>query len=84
MVAFADALALGALHAVQEAGLRVPTDVAVAGFDDTDEARYSYPSLTSIAPGTSQIAREVLDMLNSRMNDTTPRSRADWWSRTSN
>ena len=72
VVAFADALALGALHAVQEAGLRVPTDVAVAGFDDTDEARYSYPSLTSIAPGTSQIAREVLDMLNSRMNDTTP------------
>lgn len=69
VVAFADALALGALHAVREAGLRIPAEVAVAGFDDTDEAGYSYPSLTSIAPGTAQIAREALALLNDRMND---------------
>jgi DNA-binding LacI/PurR family transcriptional regulator len=68
VVAFADGLALGALHAVQEAGLRVPADVAVAGFDDTDDARYSYPSLTSVAPGTAQIAREALVLLGDRMN----------------
>lgn len=72
VVAFADALALGALHAAQEAGLRVPADVAVAGFDDTDEARYSFPSLTSIAPGTAQIAREALDLLHARMQGTAP------------
>ncbi|WP_035849515.1 LacI family DNA-binding transcriptional regulator [Kitasatospora azatica] len=72
VVAFADALALGALHAVQEARLRVPADVAVAGFDDTDEARYSYPSLTSVAPGTAQIAREALDLLRDRMSGTAP------------
>ncbi|MDX2936073.1 LacI family DNA-binding transcriptional regulator [Streptomyces ipomoeae] len=69
VIAFADALALGALHAVREAGLRVPTEVAIAGFDNTDEARYSYPALTSIAPGTAQIAREALALLNDRMND---------------
>ncbi|MFH9554704.1 LacI family DNA-binding transcriptional regulator [Streptomyces sp. NPDC017435] len=71
VVAFADALALGALPAVREAGLRVPAEVAVAGFDDTDEARYSYPSLTSVAPGTAQIAREALALLNDRMTDDT-------------
>lgn len=70
VVAFADALALGALHAVQEAGLRVPDEVAVAGFDDTDDARYSGPSLTSIGPGTAQIAREALALLSDRMNGT--------------
>ena len=70
VVAFSDALALGALHAVQEAGLRVPAEVAVAGFDDIDDARYSHPSLTSVAPGTAQIAREALALLNDRMNGT--------------
>ncbi|MEU1167504.1 substrate-binding domain-containing protein [Streptomyces sp. NPDC005921] len=69
VLAFADTLALGALHAVRDAGLRVPAEVAVAGFDDTDEARYSYPSLTSIAPGTTQIAREALVLLDNRMKD---------------
>lgn len=72
VIGFADALALGALHTVREAGLRVPADVAVAGFDDTDEARYSYPSLTSIAPGTAQIAREALGLLHDRMQVTAP------------
>jgi len=70
VVAFADALALGALHALRQAGLRVPAEVAVAGFDDTDEARYAFPSLTSIAPGTTQTAREALDLLHDRMHGT--------------
>ncbi|MCI3278376.1 LacI family DNA-binding transcriptional regulator [Streptomyces cylindrosporus] len=72
VVGFADALALGALYAVREAGLRVPAEVAVAGFDDLDDARYASPSLTSVAPGTAQIAREALVLLNDRMNGTAP------------
>ena len=72
VVAFADALALGALHAVQEADLRIPNQVAVAGFDDLDDARYACPSLTSVSPGTAQIAREALTLLNDRMNLTAP------------
>ncbi|WP_427924981.1 LacI family DNA-binding transcriptional regulator [Streptomyces sp. cg40] len=70
VVAFSDSLALGALHAVQEAGLRIPAEVAVAGFDNIDDARYSYPALTSIGPGTAQIAREALTLLIDRMNST--------------
>ena len=70
VVACSDSLALGALYAVQGAGLRVPAEVAVAGFDDTDDARYVCPSLTSVAPGTAQIAREALALLSARMNGT--------------
>ncbi|GGN22582.1 LacI family DNA-binding transcriptional regulator [Streptomyces fuscichromogenes] len=69
VVAFSDVLALGALRTLQEAGLRVPADVAVAGFDNIDDARYSYPTLTSVEPGIAQIAREALALLNNRMND---------------
>lgn len=43
-----DVMAIGALHAVEEAGLRVPEDVALVGFDDSDLARLITPSLTSV------------------------------------
>jgi hypothetical protein len=38
------------------ARLRVPEDVAVAGFDDIEEGRYSTPTLTSLAPDKRGIA----------------------------
>src|SRR5688572_15938722 len=43
-----DVVALGALHALQEAGLRVPQDMAVVGFDDIPLAQYIDPPLTTI------------------------------------
>ncbi len=73
--AFNDALALGALRALQSSGYRVPNDVAVAGFDDTQDARFSTPSLTSISPGRDELAREAVQMLVERIAgaDTPPR-----------
>jgi len=44
---FNDLLAFGALRALAEAGRRVPDDVAVVGFDDVQDCRYSTPPLTS-------------------------------------
>jgi LacI family transcriptional regulator len=41
-------MAIGALSAFREAGLRVPEDVAVGGFDDIPMARYTSPPLTSV------------------------------------
>jgi DNA-binding LacI/PurR family transcriptional regulator len=61
--AFNDLLALGALHALGEARLRVPDDVAIIGFDDIEEGMYSTPSLTSVSPNKSAIARLALDLL---------------------
>jgi LacI family transcriptional regulator len=43
-----DIMAVGAIKAIEEAGLRVPDDVAVVGFDDSNYATLSVPSLTSV------------------------------------
>ncbi|MBU4336702.1 MAG: LacI family transcriptional regulator [Actinobacteria bacterium] len=67
VVAFNDALAIGAMHELQVRGLRVPEDVAVVGFDDTDDARYTLPSLTTVDPGRPEIARVAVDLLCKRI-----------------
>ncbi|MCU1578355.1 MAG: DNA-binding LacI/PurR family transcriptional regulator [Rhodoglobus sp.] len=72
---FNDALALGALRALQSAGISVPQDVAVVGFDDTEDASYSVPSLTSVTPHTEQLAELAVTLLDRRikgMAETTP------------
>lgn len=69
VLAFNDTLALGALHALQQAGLRVPQDVALIGFDDTDEGRYSLPTLSTIDPGKRRIAELAVDALIRRIAD---------------
>ncbi len=43
-----DYMAMGAMLAFQEAGIEVPTDIAVAGFDDITSARYANPPLTTV------------------------------------
>jgi DNA-binding LacI/PurR family transcriptional regulator len=52
--AFNDTLALGAMHRVQEAGMRVPEDVSIVGFDDTDDGEYSMPTLTTVDGGAGR------------------------------
>lgn len=43
-----DQMALGAIHALAEHGLRIPQDVSVVGFDDIPEASYFLPALTTV------------------------------------
>lgn len=62
-----DTLALGAMRVLQEAGRRVPDDVAVLGFDGLDEAEYSIPSLTTVDPGREWIARTAVATLLERI-----------------
>lgn len=64
---FTDELALGALHTLAGRGVRVPDDVAVVGFDDIEDGRYSVPTLTTIAPDKAEIARLSLDCLADRI-----------------
>lgn len=64
---FNDLLALGAMHALREAGRRVPDDVAVVGFDDIEESRFSTPPLTTVAPDKAAIAREAVRHLANRL-----------------
>lgn len=67
VVAFNDTLALGALRVLQEAGFRVPEDVALVGFDDIDETHYSMPTLSTIDPGRDDIARRAVELLVRRI-----------------
>jgi DNA-binding LacI/PurR family transcriptional regulator len=60
---FNDTLALGALHTLLRAGLRVPDDVAVVGFDNIEDAEFSMPPLTSVEPGREQIAATAVELL---------------------
>jgi DNA-binding LacI/PurR family transcriptional regulator len=66
---FNDTLGLGALRALGEAGVRVPQDVALVGFDNIDETRFSVPSMSSVDPGRDQIARLAVDLLIERINE---------------
>lgn len=43
-----DHMAIGAIQAIQEAGLNVPEDISIVGFDDIEVARYINPSLTTV------------------------------------
>ncbi|RUQ07169.1 LacI family DNA-binding transcriptional regulator [Curtobacterium sp. HSID17257] len=58
-----DALALGAMSALQLAGRSVPGDVAVVGFDDIEESAYSTPALTTVSADLDRVAATAVDML---------------------
>jgi DNA-binding LacI/PurR family transcriptional regulator len=66
--AFNDELAFGVLRALYEAHVRVPDDIAVAGFDDVEEAGFSVPTLTTISPDKQLIARCAVTNLVERMS----------------
>lgn len=65
---FNDTLALGAMRGLHEAGLRVPDDVAVVGFDDLEEGRVATPSLSSISPDKARIAQLAVGLLADRIS----------------
>jgi LacI family transcriptional regulator len=63
VVAINDLVALGAFRALQAAGLTIPNDVSVVGFDDTYLCRFLHPPLTTVATPRDELARSVLEML---------------------
>jgi DNA-binding LacI/PurR family transcriptional regulator len=68
VVAFNDLIGLGALRVLLDAGIRVPEDVALIGFDDIDDTRYVSPSMSSIDPGRREIAETALRFLLDRVD----------------
>jgi LacI family transcriptional regulator len=59
-------IAIGAMHALDELGLRVPEDVALAAFDDLPEAMVIFPFLTVAAQPAFEMGRETVAMLLDR------------------
>ena len=59
-----DALAIGALRALQEHGIHVPQDVSIISFNDTSIAKYIYPSLSTVTVFTEEMGKQALHILN--------------------
>lgn len=63
IVAASDELGVGAVHALQRAGRRVPDDVSVVGFDDTPVARHAFPALTTVRQPLRAMGARAVEML---------------------
>ncbi|WP_210408202.1 LacI family DNA-binding transcriptional regulator [Allokutzneria sp. NRRL B-24872] len=64
-----DLIAVGALRALREAGRRVPDDVAVVGMDDTELARVTWPTLTSVGLGSARRGELAAELLVDRLGE---------------
>lgn len=58
-----DQMAIGALSAAKEMGLRVPEDVAIVGFDDIPSARYLTPPLTTVNQSIFEQGEQAVELL---------------------
>ncbi|WP_218004747.1 LacI family DNA-binding transcriptional regulator [Microtetraspora niveoalba] len=68
-----DLLAIGAMRALRGAGVDVPGDVAVLGWDGTPEGAFSHPALTTVAPDKEELARVAVEALLRRIEgDASP------------
>lgn len=63
-----DDIAFGAIRAFGENGIKVPSDVAIVGWNNTEEGEYSTPSLSTIFIDTKAIVSESVDMLVKMLN----------------
>ncbi|WP_425280980.1 ribose operon transcriptional repressor RbsR [Mixta intestinalis] len=62
-----DAMAVGAYHALYQAGLRIPEDMAIMGYDNIELARYMTPPLTTIHQPKDELGELAIDTLIHRM-----------------
>ncbi len=68
-----DMTAIGVLHRVYRAGLRVPHDLSIIGFDDIQMDRVTIPPLTSIQMSRLELARAAVNALRAHLENITPR-----------
>jgi len=65
--AFNDMMAIGAMTAIRHAGLSIPEDISIIGFDDIELASAVTPSLTTMAQPVDDIAHSATDLLIQRL-----------------
>ena len=69
---YSDLVAAGAIHTALRKGFRVPEDIAVMGYDDIEDGRYSLPTISTISPDKQAIARLAVERLVMRINSKEP------------
>ena len=69
-----DEMALGVLAAFDHAGINIPDDVALVGFDDIYLARFLSPALTTVRAPTEQVGREAIRLLVEKINGNSTES----------
>jgi LacI family transcriptional regulator len=67
VLCYNDLTAIGALRAIRAAGLAVPADVSVVGFDDIDLAAWTDPPLTTVAQQKAEMGRLAVAALTRRL-----------------
>src|SRR5262249_1518457 len=70
LFAYNDISAIGAMRAFQEAGMRVPEDVSVVGFDDIVHASFCIPRLTTVRQPPKKMGRIAAATLLAHIEDT--------------
>lgn len=70
-----DLMAIGALRAAHECGLRVPEDLSMVGFDDIELSGFTSPPLTTVAQPKRRIGALAVDMLLERIRGQRPEGR---------
>lgn len=60
---FNDEMAIGLIRGLKNAGIKIPQDISVAGFDDMDVAKYCDPPLTTIAQPAEEIGKSAMEVL---------------------
>ena len=73
--AVSDTLAAGAIRAIEQAGLNVPDDIAVVGFDGTELAEMISPQLTTVEQPSHEMGRKAVGLLLNKIDN--PDSRAE-------
>jgi DNA-binding LacI/PurR family transcriptional regulator len=61
--AASDQMAIGAYQGIAQAGLKVPDDFSVIGFDDMEAARFAVPALTTVRQPFTEIASNAVSLL---------------------
>jgi len=64
-----DQMALGVLHALDDAGLRVPEDVSVVGFDDVPDSAHFAPPLTTVRQDFTALGQDAMAAVLTRLQD---------------
>jgi DNA-binding LacI/PurR family transcriptional regulator len=72
--ATSDLVALGAMHVLHDAGMHIPNDVSIVGFDDLAAARMAEPPLTTVAQDARQAGEALVETLIAKIEERGPES----------